>query len=257
MVSPQLDVCRGQAAALCSHPGFAEDTLGFGHLAATCCRASEKMPLLFLSESKEAEPFFSPAVFCSLRPLDIEFMKRLSKVVNIVPVIAKADTLTLEERDYFKQRVRKGPGVLGGAPQLPLPLSPGSFGKPSAWLGARRIPRAAALSDPMWQEGRPSLQTLPCVSLGSLSARSTFGARGLGACSSCLLCCCCCCCFGAGLGYFRRRTALHAQPGEPSLCHTATRQKPGGLLSSAGQDLWGSEPRNSLDRVGGELRSSG
>ncbi|XP_015414707.1 PREDICTED: septin-9 [Myotis davidii] len=40
-----------------------------------------------------------------LRPLDIEFMKRLSKVVNIVPVIAKADTLTLEERVYFKQRI--------------------------------------------------------------------------------------------------------------------------------------------------------
>lgn len=33
-------------------------------------------------------------------------MRRLSKVVNIVPVIAKADTLTLEERDYFKQMVR-------------------------------------------------------------------------------------------------------------------------------------------------------
>lgn len=32
-------------------------------------------------------------------------MKRLSKVVNIVPVIAKADTLTLEERVHFKQRV--------------------------------------------------------------------------------------------------------------------------------------------------------
>lgn len=43
----------------------------------------------------------------SLRPLDVEFMRRLSKVVNIVPVIAKADTLTLEERDYFKQTVRR------------------------------------------------------------------------------------------------------------------------------------------------------
>lgn len=42
----------------------------------------------------------------SLRPLDVEFMRRLSKVVNIVPVIAKADTLTLEERDDFKQTVR-------------------------------------------------------------------------------------------------------------------------------------------------------
>lgn len=33
-------------------------------------------------------------------------MRHLSKVVNIVPVIAKADTLTLEERDFFKQMVR-------------------------------------------------------------------------------------------------------------------------------------------------------
>ncbi|XP_053565654.1 septin-9 isoform X2 [Bombina bombina] len=50
--------------------------------------------------------YFIPATGHSLRPLDIEFMRRLSKVVNIVPVIAKADTLTLEERDYFKQRIR-------------------------------------------------------------------------------------------------------------------------------------------------------
>ena len=47
----------------------------------------------------------SVSLCSSLRPLDIEFMKRLSKVVIIVPVIAKADTLTLEERVYFKQRV--------------------------------------------------------------------------------------------------------------------------------------------------------
>lgn len=44
-----------------------------------------------------------------LRPLDLEFMRRLSKIVNVVPVIAKADTLTLEERAEFKQRVRTGP----------------------------------------------------------------------------------------------------------------------------------------------------
>ena len=43
--------------------------------------------------------------FFSLRPLDVEFMKRLHNCVNIVPVIAKADTLTIEERDAFKQRV--------------------------------------------------------------------------------------------------------------------------------------------------------
>ncbi|KAK2833555.1 hypothetical protein Q5P01_017444 [Channa striata] len=39
--------------------------------------------------------------------LDTEFMRRLSKVVNIVPVIAKADTLTLEERDFFKKKIRE------------------------------------------------------------------------------------------------------------------------------------------------------
>ncbi|XP_015236812.1 PREDICTED: septin-9-like [Cyprinodon variegatus] len=44
---------------------------------------------------------------CSLRPLDVEFMRRLSKVVNIVPVIAKADTLTLEERESFKETIRE------------------------------------------------------------------------------------------------------------------------------------------------------
>lgn len=52
-------------------------------------------------------PIFSRVVSLplSLRPLDVEFMRRLSKVVNIVPVIAKADTLTLEERDFFKKKV--------------------------------------------------------------------------------------------------------------------------------------------------------
>lgn len=41
----------------------------------------------------------------SLRQIDVEFMKRLSHSVNIVPVIAKADTMTIEERQEFKQRV--------------------------------------------------------------------------------------------------------------------------------------------------------
>ncbi|XP_029007277.1 septin 9b isoform X2 [Betta splendens] len=51
--------------------------------------------------------YFIPPTGHCLRPLDVEFMRRLSKVVNIVPVIAKADTLTLEERDYFKQTIRE------------------------------------------------------------------------------------------------------------------------------------------------------
>nr|XP_040042427.1 septin 9b isoform X1 [Gasterosteus aculeatus aculeatus] len=51
--------------------------------------------------------YFIPPTGHCLRPLDVEFMRRLSKVVNIVPVIAKADTLTLEERDDFKETIRE------------------------------------------------------------------------------------------------------------------------------------------------------
>lgn len=41
----------------------------------------------------------------SLKPLDIEVMRRLHTKVNLIPVIAKADTLTDEEITNFKQRV--------------------------------------------------------------------------------------------------------------------------------------------------------
>ncbi|CDQ82876.1 unnamed protein product [Oncorhynchus mykiss] len=69
---------------------------------------SENILTSFFSFSISSPPYLSPSMLSlsSLRPLDVEFMTRLSKVVNIVPVIAKADTLTLEERDFFKQTVR-------------------------------------------------------------------------------------------------------------------------------------------------------
>lgn len=40
-----------------------------------------------------------------MKPLDIEFMRRLHTRVNLIPVIAKADTLTEEEVMAFKQRI--------------------------------------------------------------------------------------------------------------------------------------------------------
>lgn len=43
----------------------------------------------------------------SLKPIDIVVLKKLSDVVNVVPVIAKADTLTLEERQAFKERIKE------------------------------------------------------------------------------------------------------------------------------------------------------
>uniref|UniRef100_A0A1A7YK88 Septin 12 n=2 Tax=Iconisemion striatum TaxID=60296 RepID=A0A1A7YK88_9TELE len=51
--------------------------------------------------------YFLPATGHRLRPLDVEFMKRLGKIVSIVPVIAKADTLTVDERHEFKERIRQ------------------------------------------------------------------------------------------------------------------------------------------------------
>lgn len=63
-----------------------------------------------------------------LRPLDLEFMRRLSKIVNVVPVIAKADTLTLEERAEFKQRVRAPPG--GSWSRHPPQTQPGTSSHP-------------------------------------------------------------------------------------------------------------------------------
>src|SRR5690606_14963167 len=41
----------------------------------------------------------------TLKPLDIEIMKRLGTRVNLIPVIAKADTLTPTDLHKFKKRV--------------------------------------------------------------------------------------------------------------------------------------------------------
>ncbi|XP_045527352.1 septin-7 isoform X8 [Pieris brassicae] len=42
-----------------------------------------------------------------LKPLDVEFMQRLGDKVNIIPVIAKADTMTPEECMEFKEQIMK------------------------------------------------------------------------------------------------------------------------------------------------------
>ncbi|RUP01970.1 Septin-domain-containing protein [Jimgerdemannia flammicorona] len=45
------------------------------------------------------------ASYAHLKPLDIEFMRRLHTRVNLIPVIAKSDTLTEEEIRVFKERI--------------------------------------------------------------------------------------------------------------------------------------------------------
>ena len=50
----------------------------------------------------------------TLKPLDIEVMKRLSTRVNLIPVVAKADTLSPNDLALFKKRVNFGLGVGSG-----------------------------------------------------------------------------------------------------------------------------------------------
>ncbi|EKC98436.1 septin ring protein [Trichosporon asahii var. asahii CBS 8904] len=49
--------------------------------------------------------FFINPTGHTLKPIDITVLKKLSEIVNVVPVIAKSDSLTLEERAAFKQRI--------------------------------------------------------------------------------------------------------------------------------------------------------
>ena len=49
----------------------------------------------------------------TLKPLDIEVMKRLSSRVNLIPVVAKADTLSPADLARYKQRVRLPTNSIG------------------------------------------------------------------------------------------------------------------------------------------------
>jgi len=49
--------------------------------------------------------FFINPTGHTLKPIDIVVLKKLAEVVNVVPVIAKSDSLTLEERAVFKERI--------------------------------------------------------------------------------------------------------------------------------------------------------
>jgi hypothetical protein len=72
-----------------------------------------------------------------LKQVDVEFMKCLHTKVNLIPVIAKADTMTDDEIAAFKQRVSRSSSFLTkqGPWSLTIPSCPSS-----ADLGGYRIP---------------------------------------------------------------------------------------------------------------------
>ncbi|KAJ3114457.1 cell division control protein [Phlyctochytrium bullatum] len=51
--------------------------------------------------------FFIAPTGHSLTPLDIAVMKKISEIANVIPVIAKSDSLTMEERSAFKRRIKE------------------------------------------------------------------------------------------------------------------------------------------------------
>ncbi|KAJ3095491.1 cell division control protein [Phlyctochytrium planicorne] len=51
--------------------------------------------------------FFIAPTGHSLTPLDITVMKKISEIANVIPVIAKSDSLTMEERSAFKRRIKE------------------------------------------------------------------------------------------------------------------------------------------------------
>lgn len=59
----------------------------------------------FLDNRVHALLYFLPPTGHSLREIDIEFMKKLGPRVNVIPVIAKSDSLTLQEIADYKQRI--------------------------------------------------------------------------------------------------------------------------------------------------------
>ena len=58
---------------------------------------------LFSQQDTRKDPILT--ISKRLRETDIEFMRRLAPRANVIPVIAKADSLTRQEIQDFKQRV--------------------------------------------------------------------------------------------------------------------------------------------------------
>lgn len=97
-------------------PGYGDAINGEESWRACCAYIDEQMRQYFQDESglnrKNIQDnrvhccvYFVPPYGHGLRQLDLEFMRRLHRKVNIVPVIAKADTLTAAEVRRLKERI--------------------------------------------------------------------------------------------------------------------------------------------------------
>ncbi|KFY99372.1 hypothetical protein V498_00808 [Pseudogymnoascus sp. VKM F-4517 (FW-2822)] len=69
----------------------------------------------------------------SIKPVDIEYLRRLSQFTNIIPLIAQADTLSAEQREHFKSRMASD---LEAANIRALPLNIAESGLPHPGISA-------------------------------------------------------------------------------------------------------------------------
>lgn len=79
-----------------------------------------------------------------LKPLDVEFMKRLHDKVNIIPILAKADTMTPDECTYFKKQVDVTYSTYGAVYLIPGGLNDPPVGIPPP---PQKYPRLERLDD--------------------------------------------------------------------------------------------------------------
>lgn len=63
--------------------------------------------LLVIGKTSQKSKWVTLLKNIRLKPLDIEIMKRLGSRVNLIPVVAKADTLTPKDLAAFKERIRQ------------------------------------------------------------------------------------------------------------------------------------------------------
>lgn len=111
--------CEGitQRITLIDTPGFG-DTLDDREIQETICNFIKAQLDMFISEESKIRRnrkyedtrvhcllYFIPSTSSGLKNRDVMFLKRVSGLVNIIPVISKSDGLSTSERSEFKRRV--------------------------------------------------------------------------------------------------------------------------------------------------------
>lgn len=96
----------------------------------------------------------------SLKPLDIEIMKRLGTRVNLIPIVSKADTLTPADLAQFKQKVSLRNGDDREQNQKLMILNP--RGTDSRGHQGTRYPRVHASNRGRRRGVRRACQSLDC-----------------------------------------------------------------------------------------------